>query len=83
MGKLNFLFIFTLSFIIPVLSLPLTSAVIVSMVWGLSVLGIFSFYIAKEQEVSPWKVVMEHVVIALIVIVITHYVGGLVSLIFE
>ncbi len=75
-------FIFTLSFIIPVLLLSLTPAVIVSMIWGLSVLGIFSFYIAKEQEVRPWKVVMEHVVIALIVIVITHYVGGLVGLIF-
>jgi len=72
-------FVFALTFIVPVLLFPLATAITVSVVWGLSLLGIFSFYIAKEQEVEPWKVVIEHLGIALVVIVITHYAGGWIS----
>lgn len=68
-------FAFALTFIIPVLLFPLTTAIYVSIVWGFTLLGLFSFYIAKEQGVKPWKVVIEHLVIALAVIIITHYVG--------
>ena len=69
-------FIFALAFIVPVLLLQLSTAIIASVVLGLFALGIFSFYIAKEQKVKPWKVIMEHLLIAVVVIVITHYVGG-------
>jgi len=68
-------FVFASTFIVPILLLPLSTAIIVSVVWGLSLLGIFSFYIAKEQKVKPWKVITEHLVIALVVITVTHYVG--------
>jgi len=72
-------FVFALTFIVPVLLFPLATAIIVSVVWGLSLLGLFSFYIAKEQEIRPWKVVIEHLGIALVVIIITHYAGGWIS----
>lgn len=72
-------FIFAMTFIVPVLVCPLTIAIMVSVVWGLSLLGIFSFYMAKEQKVNPWKVVLEHLAIALVVIIITHYVGCWIS----
>ncbi len=68
-------FAFALTFIIPVLLFSLTTAIYVSIVWGFTMLGLFSFYIAKEQGVKPWKVVIEHLVIALAVIIITHYAG--------
>ena len=71
--------IFALTFIIPILLFPLSRAIIVSMVWGLSLLGIFNFYIAKEQKVKPWKVIAEHLIVVLVVIVIAHYVGDWVS----
>ena len=72
-------FFFAVTFVVPVLLLPLATAIIVSIVWGLSLLGIFSFYMAKEQKVKPWKVISEHLLIALMVIVITHYVGVWIS----
>ena len=72
-------FAFALTFVIPVLLFPLTTAIYVSIVWGFTLLGLFSFYIAKEQGVKPWKVVIEHLVIALAVIIITHYVGDWIS----
>ena len=68
-------FIFAITFVVPVLLLQLSTAVIVSVVWGLSSLGIFSFYIAREQNVKPWKIILEHMLIALVVIIITHFVG--------
>ena len=69
-------FVFALTFIVPVMLFQLSTAIIVSVVWGLSLLGLFSFYIAKEQKVKSWKVVIEHLSIALVVIITTHYVGA-------
>jgi VIT1/CCC1 family predicted Fe2+/Mn2+ transporter len=68
-------FVFALTFVILLLLFQLSTAIIISVIWGLSLLGIFSYFIAKEQEVKPWKVIIEHLAIALVVIVITHYVG--------
>jgi len=75
-------FIFALTFIIPVLIFPLLTAIIINVIWGLSLLGIFSFFIARQRQVKPWKVIMEHLTIALLVVVITHYIGDLISKIF-
>ncbi len=68
-------FVFALTFIIPVSLLELSTAIVVSIIWGLSMLSILSFRIAKEQKANPWKVITEHLIIALVVIVITHYLG--------
>jgi len=72
-------FVFALTFIVPILLFQLSTAIIVSIIWGLSLLGIFSFYIAREQKTSPWKAVAEHLILAAIVIILTHYVGDWVS----
>lgn len=72
-------FLFTLTFIIPILFLPLSKAIIVSIIWGLSLLALFSYSIAKEQKVNPWGAVGEHLLIALVVIAITHYAGDWIS----
>ncbi|MFC1663970.1 VIT1/CCC1 transporter family protein [Patescibacteria group bacterium] len=75
-------FVFALTFIVPVLLFTLSTAVIISVIWGLSLLSIFSFYIAKEQKTRPWKVIIEHLLIAVTVIIITYYVGRWVNLTF-
>ena len=67
--------IFALTFVVPILLLLFPTAIIVSVIWGLGLLSVFSFYIAKEQNKKPWKVITEHLVIALMVITITHYLG--------
>ena len=72
-------FVFALTFVIPILAFELSTAILVSIIWGLSVLSIISFRIAKEQRQKPWMVVAEHLTIALVVIVITHYVGDWIS----
>lgn len=73
-------FFFALTFIIPVLFLELNTAIIVSVVWGLSLIALFSYYMAKKQEkIEPYKVVLEHLFIALLVVAITHQVGDWVA----
>ena len=74
--------VFSSTFIIPVLFLDLTKALIVSSIWGLSVLAILSYFVAKSQNNKPTKVIAEHLFIALLVIFITHYVGQWVSITF-
>jgi VIT1/CCC1 family predicted Fe2+/Mn2+ transporter len=68
-------FLFAMTFIVPVLFLCLTNAIIVSLIWGMSILVVLSYLIAKSQDEPPWKIIGEHLIIALAVIAITHLVG--------
>jgi VIT1/CCC1 family predicted Fe2+/Mn2+ transporter len=67
--------VFALTFAIPVLLCPLQTAIIISVIWGFLLLSLFSYHIAKIQKSNPMKVIGEHVIIGIIVIVITNYIG--------
>jgi len=71
-------FFFALSFLIPILLFQLPTAIVVSIFWGLFLLSILSYYIAKKEKVKPWKVILEHISIAVIVVIITHFLGILI-----
>jgi len=68
-------FLFAMTFVVPVLLFTLSTAIVMSLIWGLSVLTILSYLIAKSQYKPPWKIVGEHLMIAIVVIGITHWVG--------
>ncbi|HZD60704.1 MAG TPA: VIT1/CCC1 transporter family protein [Anaerolineae bacterium] len=68
-------FAFASAFIIPVLLLQLTAAIIVSVILGLLLLGIVSFIIARQEEARPLGVITEHLFVAVIVIAATYYAG--------
>src|SRR4030042_4138739 len=68
-------FIFASTFIVPLLFFPLGTAIIVSVLYGMTLLSIFSLYLARGQGERPWKVIGEHLLIAVVVVIITHYVG--------
>jgi vacuolar iron transporter family protein len=72
-------FCVTGSFIVPILLLPLTVAVLVNVIGGLCILAALSFVIARSKQQPAWPVVAEHVGIALVVVVSTHYIGEWVS----
>lgn len=72
-------FIFALTFILPVILFELLVAVFVCIGWGLGLLILFNYYISKIHGIKPIRVIVEHVVLAIIVIIITYYVGGWVS----
>ena len=72
-------FIFAVTFIIPLAIFSVSHAIVISVVWGLSVLSIFSFFMARDQGERPWKVVTEHLLIAVLVIFLTHFAGILIK----
>jgi VIT1/CCC1 family predicted Fe2+/Mn2+ transporter len=75
-------FIFALTFFVPVFLFDINTAIFLSVVWGLSLITILSIYIAKKQGKQVWKVTLEHLAIAILVIIITHYIGDWVAEVF-
>lgn len=71
--------LFAATFAVPILILPLSTAVVASIFWGLTILVVLSYLIAKSQGESSWKIIGEHLFIALVVIVISQWVGSFVS----
>jgi len=71
--------IFAASFIVPVLLFKLTSAIWMSIGYGLLLLGIFSFFLGKQQNARPGKVIFEHITIAGTVIAVSHFLGDLIG----
>lgn len=72
-------FVFALTFAIPVLLLPLWPAVLASVAWGILVIAVLSYFIARAQEASPLAIIGEHVLIAIVVVVASHYIGAWVN----
>lgn len=64
-----------LTFVLPVLWVSLQMAILVSVLWGLLLLALLSFLLAREQKIAPWKVIGEHLLIALCVVAVSHYLG--------
>jgi VIT1/CCC1 family predicted Fe2+/Mn2+ transporter len=76
-------FFFALSFTVVFLFFELFTAVLIDLVWGLFLLSLFSYLLAREQKKNPRQVVAEHLIIALVVIIITNYVGDWIALAFR
>jgi len=68
-------FVFALSFAVPLLLLPLDLAVMASIAWGMFVIIVLSYFIARVQQASATAVIAEHVGIALLVVVLSHFIG--------
>jgi len=75
-------FITSLTFLPALFLLPLEIAVLVNILWGLLVLATLSYLIAKDRKESVWKVVGEHLLIAIVVILITHWLGTFIARLF-
>ena len=74
-------FFFALTFMVPVFLFELSTAILISVIWGLLTLTFLSYIITRDEKENTWKVIIEHLVIALIVISFTHYVGDWVSIV--
>ena len=67
--------VFALSFAIPLLLLPLGPAVLASVAWGMLVIIVLSYFLARSQDESPWHIILEHLGIAILVVVLSHFIG--------
>ena len=62
-----------LIFVLAVVFLPIDYAVIFSIIYGISSLSILSYFIAKEQKANPYLSILEHVTIAVLVIIVSYF----------
>jgi VIT1/CCC1 family predicted Fe2+/Mn2+ transporter len=69
-------FVFAISFAVPLLLLPLHTAVIASVVWGMSVITVLSYFLAKSAQERPLPIILEHLGIAMLVVLLSHLIGA-------
>jgi len=67
------------SFIFLVWVLPINMAVIVSIIWGLLLLSGMSYIIAKAKGINPALAVLEHLAIAVVVIIASNFLGQFIA----
>jgi VIT1/CCC1 family predicted Fe2+/Mn2+ transporter len=68
-----------LTFVLIVFLFSSNAALIVSSVWGLVLLAILSYLIAKSRKISSFRIVVWHLVIALMVVAGSKLLGNLIS----
>lgn len=72
-------FLFAMTFLIPMLLFDIRQAIVISVIWGVSILAILSYLISEGNRSSRLSVVSEHVFIAMVVIGLTHYLGHFIN----
>jgi VIT1/CCC1 family predicted Fe2+/Mn2+ transporter len=63
----------SLTFIVFVVALPIKLAVMCSIAWGLFLLCVMSYMIAKARRVNPYLAMLEHMSIAVFVILVCRF----------
>lgn len=69
-----------LSFLIPFIFLTIDGAFFVSIIWGVLLLTLLSYYLAKRENVKPFGVIAEHLSIAFLVIIATYLAGIIINM---
>lgn len=73
-------FVIAITFILPVIFFSLQTAIIISIMWGMILLGILSYFIAIHRKEKALHVIIEHLSITSLVVVVTFVVGWLVAI---
>ena len=68
-------FVFSLIFILPLFLFSLGVAMLINVVWGIGLVALLSYRLAKAQGTKPAKIITEHVIIASVVVIVTHLAG--------
>lgn len=79
MATFLFKLIFACTFLIPVLLLSMNYAILVAVIWGATILLLQSYKLAKDNHAKAFPVIFEHLSIAALVMVLTHYLGILIA----
>ena len=58
----------TAVFVLFVILLPIQIAVVLSILLGLAIITFISYFIAKEQKTNPYRIVLQHLLLTIIVI---------------
>jgi len=67
--------IIALSFVVPFFFFNLTQSIIVNIIWGLLLIAIINYSVAKGRGIRPFKLILEHLLITIFVIFMTYMAG--------
>jgi len=79
LGNFFMRLILALTFVVIVLLLPTNVAFIISSLWGLVLLTIMSYLIARAKKTNPFREVVYHLVIAVMVIIGSKLLGNFIT----
>jgi VIT1/CCC1 family predicted Fe2+/Mn2+ transporter len=65
----------SLTFVLVVVLLPMASALVVSVIWGLSLIVALTYILARERKVSVTIEIAKHVSVALVIILVSRAIG--------
>jgi VIT1/CCC1 family predicted Fe2+/Mn2+ transporter len=68
-------FVVTFSFVALVLALPVRGTVVAALAWGLFLLGLLSWMIARQRGVRPIPEIAKHLAVAVVVIFVAQLIG--------
>lgn len=68
-------FIVAMTFLFPILLYPLGEAIVISVMWGVLLLAALSYFVAGTQALSPWRAIVEHLIIACLVVAASYAIG--------
>jgi vacuolar iron transporter family protein len=66
------------TFIAVVVLFPMKQAEMISVIWGILLLGVISYLIAKNNNDRPWIEITKHLLTAVVVVAASKYVGILI-----
>jgi VIT1/CCC1 family predicted Fe2+/Mn2+ transporter len=66
---------FACTFLVPILLITGIWSIYSALIWGAFILLVQNYYLAKDQHEKPLKVISEHLLIAVLVMVLTGYIG--------
>lgn len=75
--------VFALSFLIPILLFNLHLAIIIDIIYGLIVLAIYSFNLAKTTNKGIFQTISLHILLAIVVIAASHSIGTLIGNLYQ
>jgi len=73
----------SLGFVAIIIFLPLSIGIFVSVAYGLIILSIISYIVAINKKIDPWHSIIEHLVIAIVVIFVSKLFGKLIFNLFS
>jgi hypothetical protein len=60
------------------LFVSLTFIILIIVLWGLFVLTVMTYLIAKQQKINPTSAILVHITIAVVVVIASNFIGGFV-----
>jgi VIT1/CCC1 family predicted Fe2+/Mn2+ transporter len=71
---------FISTFAIPVLLFQLKTAIILDIAWGMLLLILLNYYIARSKKEDASRLILGHISLALFVVIVSYFAGRLMSL---